>query len=79
MRSVFRAAGTSGIGITLHHTVPPDPMLPFIVHGINAKGSAFQDGRVRVGDALLALDGQSVAGMEIEQVVSLVRGDSSKT
>jgi C-terminal processing protease CtpA/Prc len=54
-------------------------MLPFIVHDINPKGSAFPDGRVRVGDALLALDGQSVAGMEIEQVVSLVRGDSSKT
>jgi C-terminal processing protease CtpA/Prc len=54
-------------------------MLPFIVYAINPEGSAFQDGRVRVGDALLAVDGQSVAGMEIEQVVSLVRGDSSKT
>jgi C-terminal processing protease CtpA/Prc len=79
VRAVFRAAGKSGIGITLQPTVPPDPMLPFIVYAINPEGSAFQDGRVRVGDALLAVDGQSVAGMEIEQVVSLVRGDSSKT
>jgi len=68
----------SGIGMSLHPTIPADPLLPYIVHDLYPNGSAFEDGRVCVGDALLAVNGQSVSGLDMDQVAALIRGPASE-
>eukprot|EP00802_Teleaulax_amphioxeia_P001668 Tamp_01670.p1 GENE.Tamp_01670~~Tamp_01670.p1 ORF type:complete len:1639 (-),score=327.70 Tamp_01670:137-4411(-) len=70
--------GMSGIGMSLHPTIPADPLLPYIVHDLYPNGSAFEDGRVCVGDALLAVNGQSVSGLDMDQVAALIRGPASE-
>ena len=51
----FHPSGLSGIGIVM--AVTGDDKLPLMVADIDPSGSAFQDGRVRVGDALLEVCG----------------------
>ena len=56
-----------------------DSSLPYIVNDIDPSGSAAQDGRVRVGDALLELDGKSTSGLNMEHIIPLVRGKPGST
>jgi len=49
-------------------------VLPFIVVEIDPNSSAFVDGRVYVGDVLVEIDGNKIAGFGMAEIIPLVRG-----
>lgn len=71
------STGLAGVGMVMAAT--RDRELPYIVNDVDPSGSAYLDGRVRVGDALLELDGKSIAGLEMDQIIPLVRGKPGST
>ena len=71
------STGLAGIGMVMAAT--GDSQLPYVVNDVDPSGSAYQDGRVRVGDAILELDGKSVAGLGMDQIIPLVRGKPGST
>ena len=66
------ATGLGGLGVVMQAT--GNDAMPYLVNSIDTDGTAFQDGRLRVGDGLLMLDGKSTIAMDMSDVTSLVRG-----
>lgn len=61
-----------GIGITIQVT---EGNQGFLVTKVNGNGPAFEAG-ILAGDVMVAVDGQSVLGMDVDATGDLVRGDA---
>ncbi len=63
-----RRSGEAGVGLTIARD-----RTGFVVTGVNADGPAAEAG-IRVGDRVLAVDGQSTAGKDLETVHGWIAG-----
>ena len=68
--------GPEGLGFTLtsrdNETNPKDRQV--VVKHINSTGVAASDGRLRVGDRIVEINGQCIAELTQQQAVSILKG-----
>jgi carboxyl-terminal processing protease len=60
-------------GVGLRMRILGEPPLPTVI-GLPEKGTPAYDADIRLADRIEAVDGQSTAGMELDEVANLVRG-----
>ena len=60
-------------GVGIHLQMLGEPPIPTVI-GLPEPGTPAAEADIKMGDQLEAVDGQSIAGYELEQVTKLVRG-----
>jgi carboxyl-terminal processing protease len=60
-------------GVGLQMRILGEPPLPTVI-GLPEEGTPAYDANIRLGDRIEAVDGQATAGLDLDQVVNLVRG-----
>lgn len=72
IRKITLKKGPTGFGIAISE----DRYNRLIVRGLNPNGVAFQDGRMQVGDEILAVNEQHVSKMKYDEVMGLLHTTS---
>ena len=72
-----RRSGEAGPGVTVIHTGPA-VRGAFVVAAVNANGPGAEAG-ITAGDRILAIDGQPIAGEDLDTVQSLLAGEEGST
>ena len=62
-----------GIGLTSRDVLTDNKSHPIYIKSIRSGGAAFKDGRLKLGDRLLSVNGVDIQGMRRPEVVSLLR------
>jgi len=73
---VIEKKPTAGLGIALKDCESPEGIARVLVRGILHGGTADQDGTIQVGDVLIAIDGDDIAGLDQAHVRSKIIGDT---
>jgi len=72
---VLEKKPTAGVGIAFKDCESPEGIPRALVRGILHGGTADQDGTIQVGDVLIAIDGDDIAGLDQAHVRSKIIGD----
>lgn len=72
IRKIVLKKGPTGFGIAISE----DRYNRLIVRGLNPNGVAFQDGRMQVGDEILAVNDKQVSRMKYDDVMNLLHSTS---
>ena len=67
-----------GFGLSSRDVLTDDHSQPIYIKSITSGGAAFVDGRLRIGDRLLSVDGVEVTGMRQGEVAGLLRAASGQ-
>lgn len=75
---INKGSGKLGIGLTSRDVSTDNKSQPIYIKSIHSGSAAFKDGRLKIGDRLLSVNGIDVQGMRRPEVVSLLRDTEGK-
>ena len=78
MIELTKGSSGLGIGLTSRDVLTDNKSHPVYIKSIHSGGAAFHDGRLKLGDRLLSVNGVDVQGMRRPEVVQLLRDAESK-
>ena len=68
-----KGSGGLGIGLTSRDVLTDNKSHPIYIKSIHSGKAAFQDGRLKIGDRLLSVNGVDIQEMRRPEVVKLLR------